>query len=149
MALLIVDDEESNRDMLSRRLKRQGFSVNVAEDGPQALDCVRNQALDLVLLDIRMPGMSGMEVLKGIRERYSPTQLPVIMVTAESNSASIVEALDLGANDYITKPVDLPVALARIRTHLSQKTLQEALLESELIFFGFDCRRWRGDSASN
>jgi diguanylate cyclase (GGDEF)-like protein/PAS domain S-box-containing protein len=131
MALLIVDDEESNRDMLSRRLKRQGFSVNVAEDGPQALDCVRNQALDLVLLDIRMPGMSGMEVLKGIRERYSPTQLPVIMVTAESNSASIVEALDLGANDYITKPVDLPVALARIRTHLSQKTLQEALRESE------------------
>ena len=131
MTLLIVDDEESNRDMLSRRLKRQGFGVMVAADGPQALDCVRNHALDLVLLDIRMPGMSGMEVLKAIREGHSPTQLPVIMVTAESNSSSIVEALDLGANDYITKPVDLPVALARIRTHLSQKTLQEALRESE------------------
>ena len=62
MALLIVDDEESNRDMLSRRLQRQGFEVLLAEDGPQALDSIRQQAPDLVLLDIRMPGMSGMEI---------------------------------------------------------------------------------------
>jgi diguanylate cyclase (GGDEF)-like protein/PAS domain S-box-containing protein len=84
-----------------------------------------------VLLDIRMPGMSGMEVLQTIREQYSATQLPVIMVTAEGQSASIVEALRIGANDYITKPVDLPVVLARIRTVLSQKTLSAALRESE------------------
>jgi diguanylate cyclase (GGDEF)-like protein/PAS domain S-box-containing protein len=131
MALLIVDDEESNRDMLSRRLQRQGFEVLLAEDGPQALDSIRQQAPDMVLLDIRMPGMSGMEVLQAIREQYSPTQLPVIMVTAEGHSASIVEALQMGANDYITKPVDMPVALARIRTLLSQKTLSMALRESE------------------
>ena len=131
MALLIVDDEESNRDMLSRRLQRQGFEVLLAEDGPQALDSIRQQAPDMVLLDIRMPGMSGMEVLQAIREQYSPTQLPVIMVTAEGHSASIVEALQMGANDYITKPVDMPVVLARIRTLLSQKTLSTALRESE------------------
>jgi len=131
MALLIVDDEESNRDMLSRRLLRQGFEVLVAEDGVQALASIRNQAPDMVLLDIRMPGMGGMEVLRAIRELYSPTQLPVIMVTAEGHSASIVEALQMGANDYITKPVDMPVALARIRTLLSQKTLSTALRESE------------------
>ena len=97
MALLIVDDEESNRDMLSRRLQRQGFEVTLAEDGPQALDCHSpDQTPDMVLLDIRMPGMSGMQVLQAIRERYSPTQLPVIMVTAEGQSASIVEALQTG-----------------------------------------------------
>ena len=131
MALLIVDDEESNRDMLSRRLRRHGFTVMVAEDGPQALEAIHSHPLDLVLLDIRMPGMSGVDVLQAIRRQYSPTQLPVIMVTAEIQSASIVEALELGANDYITKPVDLPVALARIRTHLSQRALQDALRESE------------------
>jgi diguanylate cyclase (GGDEF)-like protein/PAS domain S-box-containing protein len=131
MALLIVDDEESNRDMLSRRLQRQGFEIQVAEDGPQALASIWNAAPDMVLLDIRMPGMSGMQVLQEIRKRYSPTELPVIMVTAESQSASVVEALQIGANDYVTKPVDMPVALARIRTHLNQKTLSAALRESE------------------
>jgi diguanylate cyclase (GGDEF)-like protein/PAS domain S-box-containing protein len=85
----------------------------------------------MVLLDIRMPGMSGMQVLQAIRRQYSSTQLPVIMVTAEGHSASIVEALQMGANDYVTKPVDMPVALARIRTLLSQKTLSTALRESE------------------
>jgi diguanylate cyclase (GGDEF)-like protein/PAS domain S-box-containing protein len=131
MALLIVDDEESNRDMLSRRLQRQGFEVTLAEDGRQALDSIRRQLPDVVLLDIRMPGLSGMEVLQTIRETHSASQLPVIMVTAEGHSASIVEALQLGANDYITKPVDMPVALARIRTLLAQKTLSAALRESE------------------
>ena len=131
MALLIVDDEESNRDMLARRLERHGFEVLLAEDGPQALASVETQAPDMVLLDIRMPGMSGMQVLQTIRARYSPTQLPVVMITAEGQSASIVEALQMGANDYITKPVDMPVALARVRTLLSQKTLSMALRESE------------------
>jgi PAS domain S-box-containing protein len=131
MALLIVDDEESNRDMLSRRLERQGFEVWLAENGPQALESIQHKAPDMVLLDIRMPGMSGMHVLQAIRALYSATELPVIMVTAECQSASVVEALQMGANDYITKPVDMPVALARIRTHLSQKALSAALRESE------------------
>jgi diguanylate cyclase (GGDEF)-like protein/PAS domain S-box-containing protein len=131
MALLIVDDEETNRDMLSRRLQRQGFEVELAGDGPQALASIRSRVPDMVLLDIRMPGMSGMEVLQAIREIYRPTELPVIMVTAENQSGSVVEALQKGANDYITKPIDMPVALARIRTHLSQKTLSAALRESE------------------
>src|SRR5262249_50357695 len=131
MALLIVDDEESNRDMLSRRLQRNGFEVALAEDGPEALAAIEQQAPDIVLLDIRMPGMSGMDVLRAIGERHSPAELPVVMVTAEGQSSSIVEALQLGANDYLTKPVDMPVALARIRTILSQKNLSEALRESE------------------
>jgi len=131
MALLIVDDEESNRDMLSRRLERQGFQAITAADGPEALDAIRARPFDLVLLDIRMPGMNGIQVLQAIREQYPAAQLPVIMVSAEAQSASIVEALELGANDYITKPVDLPVALARIRTQIAQRSLQQALRESE------------------
>jgi diguanylate cyclase (GGDEF)-like protein/PAS domain S-box-containing protein len=131
MALLIVDDEESNRDMLSRRLERQGFQVALAADGPQALDSIRRETPDAVLMDIRMPGMSGMEVLLAIRRMYSPSELPVIMVTAESQSASLVEALQSGANDYITKPIDMPVALARIRAQLAQRNLSTALRESE------------------
>src|SRR4051812_2247970 len=100
MALLIVDDEESNRDMLSRRLRRQGFDVCLAADGPQALAMIDDHMPEIVLLDIRMPGMSGMEVLQRIRQEHSPAELPVIMVTAEGHSASIVEALQSGANDY-------------------------------------------------
>jgi len=131
MSLLIVDDEESNRDILARRLQRQGFEVDLAEDGPQALAAISKQPPEIVLLDIRMPGMSGMQVLEWIRQRHSATDLPVIMVTAEGQSSSIVDALEAGANDYITKPVDMPVAMARIRTLLSQRNLSAALRESE------------------
>src|SRR5450755_3075774 len=99
MALLIVDDEESNRNMLSRRLQRYGFEVLLAEGGLQALAAIERQPPEMVLLDVRMPGMSGMDVLRSIREQYSSTQLPVIMVTAEGHSANMVEALQLGAND--------------------------------------------------
>jgi len=131
VALLIVDDEESNRDMLSRRLQRQGFEVWLAESGPQALASIDMRMPEIVLLDMRMPGMNGTEVLQALRKRFSTTDLPVIVVTAECESASVVEALQLGANDYITKPVDMPVALARIRTHLSHKALAATLRESE------------------
>jgi diguanylate cyclase (GGDEF)-like protein/PAS domain S-box-containing protein len=129
--LLVVDDEESNRDMLSRRLERSGFSVLLAEDGPRALRIVDETEVDLVLLDSMMPGMTGMEVLRLLRAVRSPADLPVIMVTAITESARIAEALDSGANDYVTKPVDYPVALARIRSQLSRKQAENALRQSE------------------
>ena len=81
--------------------------------------CIKETEFDLVLLDIEMPGVSGLDALVAIRKTYSPIQLPVIMVTARSHSEDIVNGLELGANDYITKPVDFPVALARIHTQLS------------------------------
>ena len=130
-SILVVDDSEFNRDALSRRLSQKGFVVEVAVDGAGALECVANGALDLVLLDVEMPGMSGLEVLSRLRESRSQTELPVIMVTARAQSNDIVEALSLGANDYITKPIDFPVALARIRTHLSHKWTVADLHESE------------------
>src|ERR1700704_244427 len=129
--LLIVDDNEMNRDMLARRLERKGYAVGVAESAQQLLEQIKREGADVVLLDIEMPDMSGLEALKTLREAYSPIELPVIMVTAKNQSEDIVKALDLGANDYLTKPVDFPVALARIATQLSHKRAQEALRESE------------------
>src|SRR6266550_4027877 len=129
--LLIVDDNEMNRDMLARRLERKGYVVGVAESAQRLLEQIKREGADVVLLDIEMPDMSGLEALKTLREAYSPIELPVIMVTAKNQSEDIVKALDLGANDYLTKPVDFPVALARIATQLSHKRAQEALRESE------------------
>jgi CheY-like chemotaxis protein len=124
--ILVVDDLPANRDLMSRRLERSGFRVVCAASGPEALDLLRRDPVDLVLLDIMMPGMTGFEVLKTVRLTRSPAALPVIMVTAKTDSVDVVEALSLGANDYVTKPVDYPVALARIRAHLGIRQAAQA-----------------------
>ncbi len=129
--LLIVDDNEMNRDMLARRLLRKGYVVELAENAKDLLERVKKDAVDLVLLDIEMPEVSGLDALQKLREHYSAAALPIIMVTAKAQSDDIVKALDLGANDYLTKPIDFPVAVARIGTQLSHKHAQEALKESE------------------
>src|SRR3954451_18222424 len=130
-SLLVVDDNELNRDALARLLQRQGYSGVVAKNGQQALEALGEQGVDLVLLDVTMPGLSGLEVLKVIRRMDSALALPVIMVTAKSQSADVVEALELGANDYVTKPLDFPVVLARIRTQLSLKRAVGQVTELE------------------
>ena len=112
--LLIVDDIADNRIILSRRLLRRGFDVVEASGGYQALELIAQQSFDVVLLDIMMPDLDGVEVLKTVRKTHSPSTLPIIMVTANGQSADTVSALTLGANDYVTKPVDFPVVLARI-----------------------------------
>ena len=129
--LLIVDDNEMNRDMLARRLARKGYVIGLAESAKELLQRVKEDGIDLVLLDIEMPEVSGLDALQALRESYSPIELPIIMVTAKNQSDDIVKALEMGANDYLTKPVDFPVALARIGTQLSHKQAQEALRESE------------------
>src|SRR5579862_2516249 len=111
-SLLVVDDEEMNRNMLSRRLERAGFRVEVARDAAEALRMTNQQTFDLILLDQMMPERSGSEVLRELRKLYSAAELPVIMVTAVADSGKVAEALDSGANDYVTKPVDFAVALA-------------------------------------
>ena len=120
-SLLVVDDDELNRDMLSRRLVRKGFDVALAADGYEALRAVERGGLDLVVLDVMMPGLNGVDVLREIRRTFTPAALPVIMATARDGSAEVVEALALGASDYVTKPIDFPVVLARIETQLALK----------------------------
>jgi len=129
--LLVVDDNEMNRDMLARRLERKGYEIVAVGSARQLLQRVKDTPVDLVLLDIEMPEISGLDALKTLREAYSPIELPIIMVTAKNQSDDVVKALDLGANDYVTKPIDFAVALARIGTQLSHKRAQEALRESE------------------
>jgi len=119
--LLVVDDELMNRDVLQRRLARVGYRVLTAESGASALEIAGAQRVDLVLLDVMMPGMDGIETLRRLRKSRSLSELPVIMVTAKDSSADVVEALDAGANDYVTKPVDFAVAQARIRTLLTAR----------------------------
>ena len=129
--ILLVDDEAANRDMLSRRLERRGYSVAVAASGAESLDALQREPFAAVLLDVQMPGMSGLDVLQQLRRTWSPAELPVLMVTAKDGSEDIVTALDLGANDYVTKPVDFPVALARLRTQLARRDAEVRLRASE------------------
>jgi diguanylate cyclase (GGDEF)-like protein len=119
--VLVVDDDAMNRDALSRCLLRTGYSVLTAENGPEALELVSTNRVDAVLLDVVMPGMSGLDTLRHLRESRCVSELPVIMVTSKDSSSDVVEALDLGANDYVTKPVDYAVALARIRAHVTAR----------------------------
>jgi class 3 adenylate cyclase len=120
-AILVVDDNEMNRDLLSRRLAKKGFDVDVAEDGFKALKWIDDHPCDLILLDIMMPGMSGIEVLEKVRETRDGTELPIIMATAKDSREDIVGALRSGANDYVTKPIDFPVVLARVNAQLGLK----------------------------
>jgi DNA-binding response OmpR family regulator len=119
--LLVVDDNAANRELLSRRLERKGFRVIVAEDGQRALDILGTSEVDLVLLDVMMPGLTGLDVLRRLRRKHPPSQLPVVMVTAKTESDDVVEALELGANDYVAKPIDFPVVLARVRAQLRMR----------------------------
>lgn len=119
--ILVVDDAVDNRNIITRRLARLGHAFMEAEDGYQALDLIRKRAPDLVLLDLMMPGINGIDVLKEIRKSYSQAELPVIMVTARTEEETVVEALDAGANDFLTKPISIKILLARMNAQLLLK----------------------------
>ncbi|MGI8908872.1 MAG: hybrid sensor histidine kinase/response regulator [Candidatus Sumerlaeaceae bacterium] len=132
--LLVVDDNEVNRDMLALHLEMRGFKSTLAASGREALSLLQlphmpglarseEREFDLVLLDVMMPQISGIEVLNEIRLRYSRAELPVLMVTAKDASEDVVEALQQGANDYITKPIDFPVLFARLEAALQVQRL--------------------------
>ena len=125
MHVLVVDDNPDNSNLLARRLKGKGYIVDVASDGPSALEAVAKTTYDAIILDVMMPGMSGIEVLTKLREKHAKTELAVIMATAKTDSSSVVDALKKGANDYVTKPIDFPVLLARLETHLAMKAETE------------------------
>lgn len=127
----MVDDDELNRDALSQRLQERGYEVSEASSGFGALELVERHQFDLVLLDVVMPSMSGYEVLQRIRIERSAGELPVIMVTGRDGSVDIVEALALGANDYVVKPIDLAIMLARIETQLQRRRVEAQIRERE------------------
>ena len=125
--ILIVDDVEDNRVVFDRNLRRAWFRTTLCADGAEAIAHVSADPPDLVLLDWMMPGLSGMDTLQAIREHYDPNQLPVIMCTARDEESSIIGAIDAGANDYVQKPIKVPVLLARIIAQLMRKVAVEQL----------------------
>jgi DNA-binding response OmpR family regulator len=126
--VLVVDDIPENRILLCRYFGVRGFMMVQADSGTAALTMIQRQSFDAVLLDILMPGMDGIEVLKKIRAIHSRSSLPVIMVSGKSARMDISLAMDLGANDYITKPIDLAGALVRVQSHLAPKHAAQALV---------------------
>jgi len=125
--VLVVDDNEMNRDMLARRLARIGMDTDTAEDGNSGLEKILTGTYDLVMLDIMMPDIDGIEVLKRVREFYSKSELPIIMATAKDEGSDLAEALSLGANDYVTKPLDFQVVRARVENVLGYTQAVAAL----------------------
>jgi len=130
-SLLVVDASTASRLELSLRLGSEGYGVTAVASGDEALAAISREPYDLVLLDVDLPDVGGFDVLARIRERFSSTQLPVIMVTVRTDGLDVVDAFRLGANDYVAKPVDSPVALGRISAHLSHRRTIADLRESE------------------
>lgn len=127
--LLVVDDNEMNRDVLSRHLERQGHRVLVAENGEQALEMLAAQTFDLMLLDIVMPEMNGYEVLQHVKQRGMLFDLPVIMISALDEMDSVVRCIEMGAEDFLTKPFNPILLKARISACLEKKRLREMAVE--------------------
>ncbi|MFK5970629.1 MAG: adenylate/guanylate cyclase domain-containing protein [Candidatus Marithrix sp.] len=124
-SLLVVDDGENNRELLSRRLKKEGFEVDEAENGLQALEKIRNKKFDLVLLDIIMPEMNGYQVLETIKTDKDLAQIPVIMISALDEIDSVVHCIEMGAEDYLQKPFNQVILNAKISATLERKRLRD------------------------
>ena len=123
--LLVVDDNQFNRDLLARRVKREGHLISSASDGFQALEMMRNQPFDLVLLDIMMPQMNGYQVLETLKANPALRHIPVIMISAVNDIDSIVRCIELGAEDYLSKPFNPILLKARINACLEKKRLRD------------------------
>jgi class 3 adenylate cyclase len=124
--ILVVDDIEANRELLSRRLAHDGHRVATAEDGRKALELLNREAFDLVLLDLMMPEMNGFEVLARMKADPELKALPVIMVSAFDETDSVIRCVEAGADDYLPKPVNPTLLRARIKAGLEKKQWQDA-----------------------
>jgi len=128
--IVIVDDVEDNCIILSRNLTRAGFETQTLTDGVSAIAMVSTSPPDLILLDWMMPKLSGLDVLHAVREHFDANTLPVIMCTARDEASSIAEAIEAGANDYIQKPINMPIVIARVSAQLERRAALQALAEA-------------------
>ncbi|MDH3291631.1 MAG: protein kinase [Gemmatimonadota bacterium] len=123
--VLVVDDDEDNREVLRRRLERNGYQVGCAEDGSRALEMLTEQAYDLVLLDVMMPQLDGYQVLERMKGTPATRDIPVIMISALDDVSSVVRCIERGAEDYLPKPFDPILLRARISASLEKKRLRD------------------------
>ncbi len=124
MRILLVEDEKKLADIVARGLKAEGFSVDIAADGAEALDLATSYAYDAIILDIMLPKLSGTEVLENIRQKNK--QIPILMLTAKDAVADKVKHLSAGADDYLTKPFAFSELLVRVRALLRRAPMQRA-----------------------
>lgn len=126
-SLLIVDDNAMNRDMLARRLARDGYTITTASGGGEALQCVNKQDFDLVLLDILMPEIDGYQVLEQMKADARTREIPVVMLTAVHEMDSVVRCFEMGVEDYLTKPFNIPFVKSRISSCLRSASVKGAI----------------------
>jgi len=118
--VLIVEDSDIDRTMISQILSNKcGVKVLEARSGDECLEIINRQPIDLILMDIMMPGESGSQILTAIRKKFNAIELPIIMATAKLDTEDVVNCLRDGANDYITKPINFEIAISRVMTHLA------------------------------
>ena len=119
LKVLLVEDNEMNRDMLTRRLQRKGYEVIIALDGQEAVRMAQSQALDLILMDIRLPVMDGWEAMRRIKIMPETRLIPIIALTAHAMAGDMEKCIDAGCDDYDTKPIDLPRLLEKMQALLN------------------------------
>jgi len=127
--ILIADDNAMNLDILQTRLAIHGYQIVTATDGQAALDLARERQPDLLLLDVMMPGLDGLEVCRRLRADASLPFMPIILVTARADSKDVVSGLDAGADEYLTKPIDQAALVARVKSMLRIKALHDTVQE--------------------
>ncbi|NQV33295.1 MAG: response regulator transcription factor [Phycisphaeraceae bacterium] len=118
--VLIVDDEEDIRELVELYLGRDGYDILACETGEQALEIVRTESIDLIVLDLMLPGISGLDVCKRLKANRKTESIPIVMLTAKGEDADVVSGLELGADDYVTKPFSGKVLAARVRRILKR-----------------------------
>ena len=119
--ILLIEDNEMNRDMLSRRLDRKGYQVVIAMDGQQGVELARSEAPDLILMDMSLPILDGWEATRQLKNANETQAIPIIALTAHAMAGDREKALAAGANDYDTKPIELPQLLEKIQTLLPKE----------------------------
>jgi two-component system, cell cycle response regulator DivK len=119
--ILLVEDDEMNRDMLSRRLERRGYQVVIAVDGGQGLRLARSEAPDLILMDMSLPGLDGWQAARQLKAVPATQAIPILALTAHAMASDREKAVEAGCNDYDTKPIEFPRLLGKIQALLAQE----------------------------
>ncbi len=133
-SVLVVDDNEMNLDLLSRRMEQEGYHVAVANGGKQALDTLRHERFDLMLLDIMMPDMSGFAVLEQVKADPGHRSMPVMMITADNDIGSVKLCVRLGAVDYIVKPINVVVLKSRVWGHIAKASQKHRVNSGKITY---------------
>lgn len=129
--ILLVDDDEVNSFVVSEKIKKKGLDIVVLNDPSQFEEVFEREKPALVILDLIMPKVSGLDILASLRKRFNTNELPVIIMTSRDEPMQVVDALEAGANDYIAKPVNIEVATCRIKVQLAQVELVQQLLDKK------------------